>query len=100
MTEESFLPTFSANVKTATKSGSSRINPTNHFSLSGGSAVTLTEFNAFVRQNRIEKIYQALRKEKKYEDPPSHLTRLRRTIWKPFTKKFHDAELRPIQRHP
>ena len=93
MTEESFLPTYSANVKTSTKSGSSRTNPTNHFSLSGGSAVTLTEFNAFVRQNRIEKISQAIRKENKYENAKT--INIHQAILEDYNEQFGNL----LQRH-
>ena len=43
-------------------------NPDNHFYLSFKSALTLSEFNDFVRQNRMEKLSQVIRQDKKYED--------------------------------
>ena len=68
MTEENFLPTCNKGIKSKVKSGSIRTsNPDNHFSLSGNSAITLSEFNAFVRQNRMEKLSQVIRQDKKYE---------------------------------
>ena len=66
--EENFLPTYNTGIKSKVKSASIRIsNPTNHFSLSGNSTITLSEFNAFVRQNRMEKLSQVIRQDKKYE---------------------------------
>ena len=40
-------------------------NPGNHFSLSGKSALMLSEFNAIVRQNIMEKLFQVIRQDKK-----------------------------------
>ena len=93
MTEERFLPTYNADVKSSVKSGSTRSNPPNHFLLSGSSAVTITEFNAFVRQNRMEKLSQAIRQDKKYEN--AETIDIHQAILQDYEEQFGNL----LQRH-
>ena len=93
MTKESLLPTYDTGVKSTVKSGTTRSNPPNHFSLSGKSAVTLSEFNAFVRQNRMEKLSQAIRQDKKYEH--AETIEIQQPILQDYEEQFGNLLQRP-----